>query len=961
MDAFDQAVLYLVNAANRDPALKAQAQAVLDQASKEGGIRFALSRFSSSNQPEVRFWALQYVAKVLSASYHELSVEERDLLRQCGSSWFPSIGTQPAYIANKFALVLTLLCKNMYPEVWPGFFDEVLQHLQRATPETVSTFLRVLDAIEDEIVMFHSKRSKAEVEHNTLIKDSMKATCMPMMAEAWLTIIVSMASSHPHIVQQCLITMHKYIGWIDINLVANDRFIPRILELLGSEVFEEGASLCLQEIFCKRMEAPRRIAFLRQLQAPTTLTAALAGRQVVTQRVASLISGVIAEILEAWWTLRAQPESAELAMIAEEMLMQLMPATLQCLASRDDQAASECVGFFQQYLRYLSRIESHTDAQEQHLTAILAISLQQIQYPDDLDPNEDIYEDEEFRDFRGLFANLFRGVAKIDFPLAVEFTLAALKPSLEHPEAVAFNRTEAGLYYVFLIKELEHAVDAPTVSALLQTFFSSNLFLNPASHPHPCVTLGVMEILVRYATHLASQQQHLPHVVTIMLDHSRMPVYVRARACYLFAQLTKVLRGELRGMLPTLLPVLAPALVVNPDPSCSRLISPSGLPFDDIANLYEAVGLLVGSDKIAPEHVTQMLVDLLSPLHQHAEAVMQRPQTLDTIRVLAQLLKLMSQLTKGCHHSRLTDPAVLAKPLAFALTLVQLTAQSRGGVDPEITIPIFSFLHTSVQAMGPAMLGPISEALPPIIQVMDPYTAQSVLTFINNLIEKMKDEFAGGLGGILALIIDRVMPMCNVTTTPGSVLSDDERDAHDLRKVFLSTVHHTLHCNLHSLLAAPQMGNRLTSVLHFVMAGAGDADMAVSKACFTILKRCVVVWAPRDSPTHLPAFAAFALSDILPLSVRVPMGLYFNLNDGAANSTLLGIVMCQKEIFTACGNEEAGTVLSSNILPAFQFDLSVGQQYATIIANSSTSDPNPLLMAYREMLVARKLKTPQFC
>jgi hypothetical protein len=52
-----------------------------------------------------------------------------------------------------------------------------------------------------EIVVFHPKRSSEEVAHNSLIKDSVRATAMPVIVEAFRSIIVGFSESQPAIVK----------------------------------------------------------------------------------------------------------------------------------------------------------------------------------------------------------------------------------------------------------------------------------------------------------------------------------------------------------------------------------------------------------------------------------------------------------------------------------------------------------------------------------------------------------------------------------------------------------------------------------------------------------------------------------------------------------------------------------------------------------------------------------------
>lgn len=46
----------------------------------------------------------------------------------------------------------------------------------------------------------------------------------------------------------------KYVSWIDITLVANERFVPVLLHFLTLSLLRESACDCIYEILSKGME-----------------------------------------------------------------------------------------------------------------------------------------------------------------------------------------------------------------------------------------------------------------------------------------------------------------------------------------------------------------------------------------------------------------------------------------------------------------------------------------------------------------------------------------------------------------------------------------------------------------------------------------------------------------------------------------------------------------------------------
>ena len=71
------------------------------------------------------------------------------------------------------------------------------------------------------------------------MKDGIRDQCVSQLAEAWYTILQAYHSSEPRLVKSCLATLARYISWIDISLVVNDRFLPAFWSFLS-----QVSSLC---------------------------------------------------------------------------------------------------------------------------------------------------------------------------------------------------------------------------------------------------------------------------------------------------------------------------------------------------------------------------------------------------------------------------------------------------------------------------------------------------------------------------------------------------------------------------------------------------------------------------------------------------------------------------------------------------------------------------------------------
>jgi exportin-T len=56
------------------------------------------------------------------------------------------------------------------------------------------------------------------------VKDSMRDRCIGDVAEAWYQLALAHRAARPQLAAFVLATAARYIHWIDIGLVANDRW-----------------------------------------------------------------------------------------------------------------------------------------------------------------------------------------------------------------------------------------------------------------------------------------------------------------------------------------------------------------------------------------------------------------------------------------------------------------------------------------------------------------------------------------------------------------------------------------------------------------------------------------------------------------------------------------------------------------------------------------------------------------
>jgi hypothetical protein len=86
-------------------------------------------------------------------------------------------------IKTKVAVLLVCIIRYDYPTTWPTFFKDFLSILPRGV-EVVDIFLRVLHAIDEDIVCARVTPNSEEWKQVTLIKDTMRDQALPPIIES---------------------------------------------------------------------------------------------------------------------------------------------------------------------------------------------------------------------------------------------------------------------------------------------------------------------------------------------------------------------------------------------------------------------------------------------------------------------------------------------------------------------------------------------------------------------------------------------------------------------------------------------------------------------------------------------------------------------------------------------------------------------------------------------------------
>ncbi|XP_065576807.1 exportin-T-like [Artemia franciscana] len=226
-----------------------------------------LTRTADNLSDHTKFFWWQIVENFVKTRYTQMdsaSLLMRNFLFQWLHNMSISAKEESSFLRNKAAQVFSLVFIVDFPRRWQSFLVDFLQTLKLG-PKAVDFYLRVLKAIDSEVVDREIPHSKEEADRNTLIKDTIRETCINDLVNSWYQICVLYEMSDSKLVSECLDVIGAYISWIDISLIANERFVTLFIRFMKDQHLREPDCDCLCEVVAKGMDSSAKVKLIESL------------------------------------------------------------------------------------------------------------------------------------------------------------------------------------------------------------------------------------------------------------------------------------------------------------------------------------------------------------------------------------------------------------------------------------------------------------------------------------------------------------------------------------------------------------------------------------------------------------------------------------------------------------------------------------------------------------------------
>lgn len=913
-----------------NPQLQNRALQYFEQLkSSPDGWKLCAATFSNGNyfgNDQVRFFCLQVIEHYLRYRYREADIDDQQSVRSLICTCLQLMGNESNqdrnFLRNKVAQITSLGFVTDYPHRWPSFFTDLIGILSPSA-KAVDIYLRVLLSVDSEVVDREIVHTFEEIQRNTVIKDAMREQSVLQLTETWYTILTQFQSSNPEVTCMCLDVIGKYVSWIDINLIANDKFVGVLLEFMSMPLIRESACDCIHDIINKGMEPVAKTKLIE------SFTSILQNRGIFNPqeeeegdymaKLSKLINGIGVNLIISWQKLQ-KSEDQENSSVTMAALEEKVPLMFRFLGDEDDDVSAAVIPFVQEYIGILKQMKQISPKHREHIEGLLYTVIKKMKYDDSYNFDHEGEDEAMFQEYRKQLKTLFTNLSALDTELMVVTIHTLVTQTLPQWETVKVCDLEVAITMLYMLGEAlpnpQGQQFSPDISksSALQNMIRLLITSRVSCQGHMIVELQFFETVARYEKFFLAEPQHIPDVLMAFTDERgfRHPsAQVRSRTSYLFSRFIKGLKGQLNPYIEDVLSRIQDLLVLNtPDNGYQHLLSN-----EDQLFIYETAGSLIVSSSLSPERKHHLMKELLSPIASKFESLLSKLQgETDEKRQYAyaqsinMATSLASRVSKG-FSSQQTMQACGCVETFTDLLKIFLQAVNVPTHRQLIQTGVRQYLHRMVVCLEKEILPFVPVVLENLLKQPEAKELHDFLPLMNQLIMKFKAAIVPFLQQVFMPLVSTIF---QVLSTP----SDDLDQVTAVEKkmlqrsyyLFLSTI---ISNDCLDVIKNQEMNN-LHSLLLTVVQGAADIpDPQSQKMCYNIMKKLVETW---GGPNGLAGFVDFMYKSFLPACFLGPMKPTFDLNDGQTSLALAECAQCLRCMLDKRGQEFL-TYLSTDYLP----------------------------------------------
>ncbi|XP_057296563.1 exportin-T-like [Hydractinia symbiolongicarpus] len=901
----------------------------------------------------VKFFCLQVMENHIRLRYQSFNDLHRQKFKLCLQQWFHNCcGTEhKVFIRNKTAQLFCLLFIQEYPEKWSSFFNEMLSLLEGG-PLAVDGYLRVLVAIDEEVVARHIPHTQEEFQRNTKIKDHMRDHCVNDLVESWYQILKLYEQCNGAVVCLCLKVIGAYISWIDINLIANERFISCLLSYLESEEIRESSCECLLEIINKGMDAGGKTRLVESLSDALVKTrimevnSSACGDVDFIVKLSALINGMGVQLITSFNKLTKEEAENGLKSEILQAVDAKIPHMLRFLGDEDDDISEAMTEFCHSYLGLLKQLNgSNLMDCRKHVKNLLVVIVNKMKYDEEFNFENENDEEAEFIEFRKQIKVLLTNLAALDGDTVLLSIHEIVIHTLGAWQNFSFKDVEVAIYVLYCLAESFPGqvlyIDEQKSKAF-QDMMSLLVTSGVSQHPHSAVKLEYFETVTRYERFFYAQTEHIPAVLESFLDERglrSMNKSVCSRSSFLFMRFIKSLKNQVNQYVEDILKRLQDLLVTNKQDKLQTQLSEN-----DRYYLYETAAVVISCSNTTQEKHLELMKSLLSPvlvssqtlLDQISNRQLDKEQSLQLADELHHLIAYASRASKAFStaHTLKQSGCTGCFTEALNLFLHSLTIPVHRNI---IHTAVRQYLHRMIICLHEQVLPFVPIAVTHLLKDCEMRDIQDFIPLINQLITRFKNDIAPFLSEILMPLVTQIF-----TFLQSPVEANDQQALKEKQLLqrsyflFISTI---VNNNILEVLLNQDSSNVKEILLSIVHGAVEIPDPQGQKTCFIIFNKLLEYWG------HNEDFKDFIYDSILPSCFRAPLNPAFDLQDAQTMLVLNEIANAQKTTLQKRGVEFIQW-LEQSYLPQNNCPVEIIQEYSQAVQTLNVKSFKNYLKAF---------------
>lgn len=388
-------------------------------------------------------------------------------------------------IQNKFTQTAAYLFVSLYTTEWNSFFHDMLGltstagSTSRDNQPGVTFYLRVLNAVHDEIADVLLIRVPGEHKRNTDLKDLVRQRDAKMIALSWQQILSQWKDKDDTVVVLCLAAIRRWVAWTDISLIVNDSLLNILFQLVTPSRSDDPhcttfiATETFTEIVGKKTNSNDKLELIDVLKVKDVVSQLIESKGLrelrfttnydtdLAEAVARLVNNTICDIIKV---LESVTDGTPASIRANAQLNTILPYFLRFFSDEYDEICStvipcltELLGLFRRKAKLNSVFCSQNAGM---LPPILNAVILKMKYDDDsVWDNEDSQTDEaEFQELRKRLQVAQQAISSVNEILCIETIRSLVNETIEkfrgEEGRIDWRDLELAMHEMYLLGEI---------------------------------------------------------------------------------------------------------------------------------------------------------------------------------------------------------------------------------------------------------------------------------------------------------------------------------------------------------------------------------------------------------------------------------------------------------------------------------------------------------------------------